>query len=152
MCCRSEAGRTLADSPSSHSLSFARLYTYPHDRSGITLPVALRLGSECIEFTAKLDTGAEYCIFQRELGENLGVPVEDGEPIRISSANWQTMRAFGHELTLEVLGFAFHSTVFFAEDEGFRRNVLGRNGWLNRHRIAIVDYEQKLYIDAYQQE
>lgn len=52
-------------------------------------------------------------------------------------------------VTLEFLEWSFESVVFFAEDTGFRRNVLGRNGWLNRCRIAIVDHDQMLYVSQY---
>ena len=40
--------------------------------------------------------------------------------------------------------------VFFAEDENFRRNVLGRNGWLDRVVIGINDYDGKLYLSRYE--
>jgi hypothetical protein len=52
-------------------------------------------------------------------------------------------------LTLETLGYSFDVTVFFAADESFTRNVLGRRGWLNQVRLAIVEYEGKLYLSRY---
>jgi hypothetical protein len=35
---------------------------------------------------------------------------------------------------------------YFAKDEWFNRNVLGRHGWLNRIRIGLNDYDGQLYL------
>jgi len=51
---------------------------------------------------------------------------------------------------LVVSDFKFDSYVFFAADEGFRKNVLGRHGWLNRLIIGINDYDGKLYLSRYE--
>jgi hypothetical protein len=48
-----------------------------------------------------------------------------------------------------VLGIETTTTVYFAADEAFTRNVLGRQGWLNVIRLGLVDYEGKLYLSHY---
>ena len=60
-----------------------------------------------------------------------------------------TFVAYGHEITLDVLGLATTTTVYFAADENFRRNVLGRQGWLDRVRLGLIDYEGKLLLSDY---
>jgi hypothetical protein len=40
--------------------------------------------------------------------------------------------------------------VFFASDSAFNRNFLGRSGWLDRVRIAIIDYDRILFLSPYQ--
>jgi hypothetical protein len=35
-------------------------------------------------------------------------------------------------------------------DQAIRKNVLGGRGWLDRLRLAIVDYEHALYLGAYE--
>jgi hypothetical protein len=42
--------------------------------------------------------------------------------------------------------------VYFASDEAFDRNVLGRFGWLDRMVIGINDYEGKLYLKSHDSE
>jgi hypothetical protein len=41
------------------------------------------------------------------------------------------------------------TTVYFSEGFDFRRNVLGRIGWLDRHRLDLVDYDCSLYLNHY---
>lgn len=52
-------------------------------------------------------------------------------------------------MTLQVAEMKFDSLVFFAAEEGFARNVLGRFGWLDRVVLGLVDYEGKLYLNRY---
>ena len=123
----------------SYKLEFKKLVNFDTNKIGISISIELRLGLESVAFEAKIDTGASFCIFAREHGEKLGIPVEDGFPRRFNTAAGN-FRAFGHGVTLAVEGFSFDSQVFFAADENFQTNVLGRNGWLDRVIIGINDY------------
>ena len=40
----------------------------------------------CSAFEAKIDTGSSLCIFERKHGERLGIEIESGEELRISTA------------------------------------------------------------------
>ena len=74
--------------------------------------------------------------------------IEAGEPQRISTTVGSFL-TFGHWVNLTVEGLQFDSIVFFAADESHKRNVLGRNGWLDRVVIGINDYDGKLYLSRY---
>ncbi|MBL8205616.1 MAG: hypothetical protein JNM09_15380 [Blastocatellia bacterium] len=133
----------------SHNLTFEIVHEYDSSKGGIWLPAFLTVGGATIDCQVKVDTGAEYCLFQRELGEDLGLEIERGQLITLKSLNGIT-RAYGHEVELSTLGLAFFVTVYFAEDYGLTRNLLGRNGWLQQVKIAVVDYEETLYLSAYE--
>ena len=60
-----------------------------------------------------------------------------------------TFKAFGHELILSVLGIETVSTVYFAENDYFDRNVLGRIGWLDRVKLGLIEQEGKLFLSEY---
>ena len=96
----------------------------------------------------KLDTGSTFCVFQRQYAEALGIEVEQGTPERMRAATGSFL-AYGHELLISMEGIEWQATVFFAEDEYFPVNVVGRVGFLDRLRIGLVDYEQTLYLSAY---
>ena len=134
-----------------HNLEFEKLVRYDAGKSGITVKVELRLGENYTVFDAKIDTGSTYCVFERLYGERLGIEIEKGLSERIGTADG-SFQAFGHQLTLTVEGYEFDSTVYFAQDENFKRNVLGRHGWLDRVLIGINDYDGKLYLSRYEDE
>lgn len=131
-----------------YQLEFEALHEYDAGADGITLPIELSSGSHRIRTPAKLDTGASFCIFQREHGEELGLDIERGVAQRVGTATGSFL-TYGHELTISALGLEFAATIYFASIYGFTRNVVGRRGWLDRTRIGIVDYEGKLFISRY---
>ncbi len=130
------------------SLSFAVTHNYNMRKAGITLDVLLRLGGKDVEVVAKLDTGASFCIFRRIYGELLGLAIESGQLETLGTPTGSFL-AYGHEVMLIVLGLEFQTTVYFAADENFSRNVLGRQGWLDRVRLGLIDYEGKLLLSDY---
>ena len=130
------------------TIEFAEIYKYDTMLVGITVPVALFDGAESSAFKAKIDTGSSFCIFERKNGERLGIEIESGEEIRISTAT-DDFTAYGHELTMFVLGIETYSKVYFAKEDWFTRNVLGRQGFLDRVKLGLIDYEGKLLLSDY---
>ena len=98
-----------------HQLTFAAKHIYEGNQLGITVPVILRSGHEFLEVEAKIDTGSQYCVFAREVGEELGLEIEAGTPQPMRSLHGVST-FYGHEVTLETLGLEFQSFVYFAAE------------------------------------
>ena len=115
----------------------------------LIFPISLSADSDSqVIVRVKLDTGSTFCVFQRRYAELLGLDVESGAPERIRTATGSFM-AYGHEITMTVSGLEWQAIVYFAADENFPVNVVGRVGFLDRLRVGVVDYEQLLYLAAY---
>ncbi len=134
-----------------HNLTFEKLIFYDAGKKGITVDMKIQLSETSTIFQAKIDTGSEACIFRRVHGEEIGIEVENGKTQRFGTAAGSFL-TYGHWITLTVEGFQIDSYVFFAADENFNRNVLGRNGWLDRVIIGVNDYDGKLYLSRYEGE
>lgn len=129
-----------------------RIYhSYNTRASGIEIQAMLKLGDETVYTEAKVDPGAQVCLFRREHGEMLGLAIESGQRIVLDSLAG-TLVAYGHSVTLETLGLEFDSVIYFAERYGLRRNLLGREGWLQKIRLGIVDYDAALYLSPYDEQ
>jgi predicted aspartyl protease len=131
------------------SLAFDAAHHYADALDGIEVPITLCIGRQSVEFLAKLDTGAAHCIFERRYAEMLGVDVDSGRLQRFRTVAG-SFAAYQHEVTIQTLGIEFSAVVFFAQDSTFNRNFLGRSSWLDRLRIAIVDYDRLLFVSPYQ--
>jgi hypothetical protein len=132
-------------------LEFARRHSYAF-ADEITLPLTLLSAAPAeAELLAKLDTGSTFCVFERKYAELLSLDVEAGAAQRIRTATGH-FYAYGHEVGLSFFGFEWQPTVYFAESESFDLNVLGRVGFLDHLRIALVEYEQTFYASLYDQE
>jgi hypothetical protein len=131
-----------------HQIEFQTSYRFKTTQTGITIPVTLLAHNHVVECEAKVDTGAEYCLFRREYAEQLQLDLASGQPVVLSTL-LGTFDAFGHEVTLMTLDLAFEVTVYFAASEGIRRNLLGRNGWLNLVLLGLNAYDETLYLSPY---
>lgn len=133
-----------------HLISYRQVIDYPTSEVGITLLVSLAYDQQALSVETKLDTGAAYCLFERKYAQRLGIEVESGQPLRMTTLTGSFL-AYGHELTLWVLDRPFELTVYFAADENIHRNLLGRN-WMQLVRVGVVDYDGKLFLSAYDDE
>jgi hypothetical protein len=131
-----------------YQLSFRSRVQYEDQEPGVTMRVVLHAGDEDFECMARIDTGAAACLFQREVGESLGLDIEAGLPERFSTLTGPLL-AFGHEVTMQVAGLTYQTTVYFAEFYGLPRNLLGKLGWLQQIRFGLVDYDEMIYLSDY---
>jgi hypothetical protein len=96
----------------------------------------------------KLTLVQNFVLFERGYGELLEIPIEQGERMVLRTVNSQ-FTAYGHEVTVRVLDLEFHFMAYFPESREIRRSLLGRKGWLLQVRLAIIDYDQILYLSRY---
>jgi len=130
------------------SFEFAVSYHYGAKGPGLTIPLTISNGNRVVHVDPIIDTGASSCIFERKHADVLGLDVESGLLCRFRTATGY-FDAYEHTVTLNTLGIEFESPVFFAADPTFTRNFVGRRGWLDRIRVAIVHYDQMLYLSPY---
>lgn len=130
------------------TIVFDDVYFYNTLETGIVVPAVLRFNDIVADIKAKIDTGSTFCIFQRIHGENLGLEIESGDFLKMSTAN-STFDTFGHRVNLSVLEIETESTVYFAAEESFHLNILDRIGWLDRVKLGLIDYKGKLLLSAY---
>lgn len=118
--------------------------------SGITIETILVFENRSATVQSKIDPGAQVCLFQREIGEKLGIDINSGHPTSLDTLT-SSLSAFGHWVKLSTSGIEFDSLVYFAADYGLRRNLLGREGWLQKIKLAIVDYDSTIFLSPYDQ-
>jgi len=128
-----------------HNLSFDTIVRYEDSEEGIAIPVSVSFGDPVANTFAKVDCGAQVCLFSRETAEGLGIDVETGLYKRLGSLTG-IIESFGHEVTLNTFDISVHGIVYFARHRGLPRNILGRVGWLRLFRFGLEDYYNTLYL------
>jgi len=134
----------------SFTIEFQKKETYQSLDAGITINVILRYGNREQPCPAKVDTGAEFCLFNRTLADALEIDVESGFREKFSTLGGGIV-AYAHEIELETLGLRFQSYVYFAESYAVQRNLLGRQGWLQLVKLGLDDYRSELYLSPNQE-
>ena len=132
----------------SHELSFSELIEYDPSQPSITIPITLSVSHTRVNCDARVDTGSSNCIFARGVGEELGLDIESGLRLLVGTVTGNFV-AYLHEVNLSLASFEISGLVGFAEHQGFRRNVLGRRGFIEQMTLGLVDYEGKLYLSRY---
>ncbi|MGI9073510.1 MAG: hypothetical protein ACR2JB_19865 [Bryobacteraceae bacterium] len=130
-------------------LNFRSKHQYQASALGIELPITISVGAHVgISLLAKVDTGATFCIFQREYADALGIEVEGGLA-KIVATPTGSFEAYGHTVKLSCFEYEFDSVVYFARHYEFHRNVLGLQGWLDKLRFGLVHHEASLFLSHY---
>lgn len=133
-----------------HQMNFPVRHRYPADGPGITVEVSLRSNGHEFRTPAKVDTGAEFCVFSRDIADAPEIDVESGHLQKMSTFAG-VFDTYGHELSYSVLGHQFTGVLYcVAAQQEFARNVLGRHGWLDRLRVGIIDHGCYLLVAAYE--
>ena len=131
-------------------ISFGHCHSYDA-REGLAIRAVLIASGRDVSCIAYIDTGASVCLFQRELADTLELDLETGHRINLSTLTG-SLPAYGHEVTLQTLDVALHTTVYFASTPGLQRNLLGRAGWLHQLKLGIVDHDEFIYLSHYDDE
>jgi hypothetical protein len=132
-----------------YHLEFEHLVDYNNSNEGIFLDVEIKYSDKSVKINAKVDTGATYSIFERRFGEELGLEIETGMRQRFGTATGG-FYAYGFRVNLITAEIELDSMVFFAEDDFFNKNVLGRITWLDNLLIGINDQAGKFYLSKYE--
>ncbi|MEK7831496.1 MAG: aspartyl protease family protein [Acidobacteriota bacterium] len=128
-------------------VEYQRKACYQSLSHGITIETILRYGGLETSCNAKVDTGAEVCLFERSVADTLDIEVENGYRERFSTLAGGVV-GYAHPIELETVGLRFQTYVYFAESYSIRRSLLGRQGWLQLVRFGLDDYRSELYLSA----
>lgn len=132
----------------SFQLTFRDRRRYETSDGAITVAAFLSFGNNRVKCAAQVDTGAAVCLFGRELADALGIDVESGHKIHLSTLVG-SFPAYGHEVTLETFSLKLYTIVYFVAHDGLERNLLGKFGWLQKVRLGVMDYDEEIYLSAY---
>lgn len=108
------------------------------------IPVGISAGRERIDYAALIDSGADFCIFDAELAEYLGIDVRSGRKEFFGGVqNASPSEGYVHDVTLTVGGWDFQTAVGFSYDiakDGY--GILGQKGFFNLFSVKF-DYQKE---------
>lgn len=95
---------------------------------------------------AHIDTGADYCYFDGERYQGLGINLHSGVRQRLITASRHETEFYLHEVELEFLKQRVPVTVGFST-RSMRREILGRNGFLEYVQLGIRERHETVLIE-----
>ncbi len=103
------------------------------------IPIKIAVGDKQVDYFALIDSGADFCIFDGEIGEYLGLAVKIGKKINFGGVQELTGAvAFLHEVILSVGGVETKILLGFSFDiakHGF--GLLGQKGFFENFVVKF---------------
>ncbi len=84
------------------------------------IPLKLKHGGAEIGYHVLVDSGADLCIFDAEIGQAIGINVTAGKPRQVFGVGGKSSIYYLHQVTIEVGGWSHQI------EAGFMPNVAGR--------------------------
>ncbi len=118
-------------------------YQQRHGRFLPIIPIKLKsVSGEWITFDAFVDSGASYSIFTAEIGEILGLDVEDGNKIYVTVGDGSLITVYLHEIDIKIGEKTFKATVRFSKQLGIGFNIIGRKDVFERFKVCFNEKEK----------
>ena len=103
------------------------------------IPIGLTVGDKPFDYSALIDSGADFCIFDASIGEALELIVKGGKKINFGGIQEVgASEAFLHDVTIVVGGFRHKTTVGFSYDiakDGY--GILGQKGFFDLFSVKF---------------
>lgn len=122
-------------------------FEYKRLSSGVSrpiIPISVRNPHtrKAVRYLALVDSGADNCVFGAEIGELIGLSIEDGKPSSISGVvAGQSRPYYIHNVEIEVGGWWHPTPVgFMPELSKNGHGFVGRLGFFDR--FTFVKFEQ----------
>lgn len=113
-------------------------YQQRHGKFLPIIPIKLKsVDGEWITFDAFVDSGASYTLFTAEIGEILGLDVENGEKIYVTVGDGSLITVYLHELEVKIGEKTFKATIGFSKQLGIGFNIIGRKDFFEKFKICF---------------
>ncbi len=104
------------------------------------IPIKISSGNNSLKYAALIDSGADFCIFDAEIGEYLGIDIRSGtKEIFGGIQERDGAEAFLHEVIINIGGWDYKTIVGFSYDIAKHGlGILGQKGFFD---IFVVKFD-----------
>jgi len=103
------------------------------------IPIKISTSDTSLKYAALIDSGADFCIFDAQIGEYLGLTIRRGTEVKFGGIqNMGFARAYLHKISIEIGGHEFRIEAGFSYDtskDGY--GILGQKGFFNLFSIKF---------------
>lgn len=102
------------------------------------IPVRLIYNNNILNIAALIDSGADFCLFNAEIGRRLGVTIEEGRLLKFFGIAKTPIEVYLYPIKLQVIGIdhIINIPVGFTESPGATA-ILGQEGFFDAYRIKF---------------
>lgn len=106
--------------------------------------------STYLSYGAIVDSGAEYCMFDAQIGEAMGLVIEDGREADLKGPDGSGFKAYLHQVAYRVGGYTKSALIAFTHSMAPGTGILGREGFFSFFVVQIDHRNKKVRITPYE--
>jgi len=105
------------------------------------IPIKLKSETESINYEVLVDSGADLCIFDAEIGELLGLDIAKGKPNEVFGVGGKASIYYLHKIIIEVGGSSYEIEAGFMPSVAgnvMRHGLVGQKGFFD---IFVIKFD-----------
>lgn len=96
------------------------------------IPIEIIYKEKSVPYEVLIDSGADFCIFDAQIGEILGIPVEEGEKFEVAGITGEKEPIYFHDVKIKVGGWDYNiKTAFLRKVGPYGYGVVGQRGFFD---------------------
>ena len=112
------------------------------------IPISISTDSYPVRYLALIDSGADFCIFDAEIGEVIGLDVKSGKLETFSGIQpGKPTECYLHEVTINIGGHNYKTIVAFSyhiSTKGY--GILGQKGFFDLFKVSFEYQKERIEI------
>ncbi len=102
------------------------------------IPIKIQYRNRSVIYEVLVDSGADICMFDGEVGDALGIPFFDGRPGEVVGVTGVVKPYYIHPVTISVGGLTFEIEAgFLSNVSRFGYGVVGQRGFFDQFVVSF---------------
>lgn len=115
-----------------------RYKKYRSDLLRPVIPIEIIYKNKSVPYEVLIDSGADFCIFDAQIADILGVPLEDGELFEVAGITGEKEPIYFHNLVIKVGGWDYNIKAAFLRKIGpYGYGVVGQKGFFDKFVVKF---------------
>lgn len=118
---------------------------FPNKKSALrpVIQIDFETSKSNLGYYVLIDSGADYCIFHAQVGEQLGLDIKSGASLTFFGTSGTPQVAYFHKITFKIGGHHHTCKVGFSYDmDQLAYGILGQDGFFNKWTVKF-EYQKE---------
>ena len=115
------------------------------------IEIKLKSNSESLRYEVLVDSGADLCVFNSEIGEAIGIDVKKGKPREVFGVGGKASVYYLHPVKIDVGGWEYEIQADFMSDVAGRAvpyGIVGQKGFFENFVVRFDMKKEEIELKA----
>ncbi len=111
------------------------------------IPVTLKYNNISIEYEALIDSGADGCVFSKDMADLIGIDLKRAKKMFFQGATGAPQLAFEYPMEVSIAGKSVFIDVLFSSNMRHAKyGILGQNGFFENFDVKLSYFKKEIVI------